>query len=391
MQIYTIVHLSINTIIYGFICIMILKKKEFTPISIRSSILLLSNNFLGFLATTSIIFLNDNTFSEYSDTFLLLFLIFQSSMMVSFFLRSQKIIECCRIRLDEKKDVQRFYKKRHLFQEPFYVKILFISMIILSLIWSLIIKIIGYVNKEYIWTILIFIELLVLVTYSYKILKSYVGEAIHLEIILFLFSWFISWNLGSFFSNNINLILFFSMYLSLIINGFIPLFMIKKNQKSFAFKYNSKLMNNLYLFLLNEETYHVFLKYIKTFNKKEISYLVIYTEIMKYKYAFDLEEDNETLINEAQNIFNTYFSNETYKDKFSDNVLSTIREIGNNINEVENKKDMFDEVLIVCYEELLRIFEEFKKTTHFQILGDKIHFNDYIHCKMSNIGMINRY
>ena len=390
MQIHTIVHLSLNTIIYGFICIMILKKKEFTPISIRSSILLLSNNFLSFLATTSIIFHNDNDLNEYYNTFFLLFFIFQSSMMVSFFLRSQKVIECCRIRLDEKNDVQRFYKKRYLFQEPFYVKILFISMIGLSLIWTLIIKILKY-DRDYIFTIFIFIELLILVTYSYKILKSYVGEAIHLEIILFLFSWFISWNLGSFFSNNIILILFVSMYSSLIINGFIPLFMIKKNQKSFAFKYNSKLMNNLYLFLLNEETYHVFLKYIKTFNKKEISYLVIYTEIMKYKYDFDLEEDNETLINEAQNIFNTYFSNETYKDKFSDNVLSTIRERGNNLIEVENKKDMFDEVLIVCYEELLRIFEEFKKTTHFQILGDKIHFNDYIHCKMSNIGMINRY
>ena len=390
MQIHTIVHLSLNTIIYGFICIMILKKKEFTPISIRSSILLLSNNFLSFLATTSIIFHNDNDLKEYYNTFFLLFFIFQSSMMVSFFLRSQKVIECCRIRLDEKNDVQRFYKKRYLFQEPFYVKILFISMIGLSLIWTLIIKILKY-DRDYIFTIFIFIELLILVTYSYKILKSYVGEAIHLEIILFLFSWFISWNLGSFFSNNLILILFVSMYSSLIINGFIPLYMIKKNQKSFAFKYNSKLMNNLYLFLLNEETYHVFLKYIKTFNKKEISYLVIYTEIMKYKYDFDLEEDNETLINEAQYIFNTYFSNETYKDKFSDNVLSTIRERGNNLNEVENKKDMFDEVLIVCYEELLRIFEEFKKTTHFQILGDKIHFNDYIHCKMSNIGMINRY
>ena len=390
MQIHTIVHLSLNTIIYGFICIMILKKKEFTPISIRSSILLLSNNFLSFLATTSIIFHNDNDLNEYYNTFFLLFFIFQSSMMVSFFLRSQKVIECCRIRLDEKNDVQRFYKKRYLFQEPFYVKILFISMILLSLIYTLIIKILNY-DRNYIFTIFIFIELLILVTYSYKILKSYVGEAIHLEIILFLFSWFISWNLGSFFSNNLILILFVSMYSSLIINGFIPLFMIKKNQKSFAFKYNSKLMNNLYLFLLNEETYHVFLKYIKTFNKKEISYLVIYTEIMKYKYDFDLEEDNETLINEAQNIFNTYFSNETYKDKFSDNVLSTIRERGNNLIEVENKKDMFDEVLIVCYEELLRIFEEFKKTTHFQILGDKIHFNDYIHCKMSNIGMINRY
>ena len=390
MQIHTIVHLSLNTIIYGFICIMILKKKEFTPISIRSSILLLSNNFLSFLATTSIIFHNDNDLNEYYNTFFLLFFIFQSSMMVSFFLRSQKVIECCRIRLDEKNDVQRFYKKRYLFQEPFYVKILFISMIGLSLIWTLIIKILKY-DRDYIFTIFIFIELLILVTYSYKILKSYVGEAIHLEIILFLFSWFISWNLGSFFSNNIILILFVSMYSSLIINGFIPLYMIKKNQKSFAFKYNSKLMNNLYLFLLNEETYHVFLKYIKTFNKKEISYLVIYTEIMKYKYDFDLEEDNETLINEAQYIFNTYFSNETYKDKFSDNVLSTIRERGNNLIEVENKKDTFDEVLIVCYEELLRIFEEFKKSTHFQILGDKIHFNDYIHCKMSNIGMINRY
>ena len=390
MQIHTIVHLSLNTIIYGFICIMILKKKEFTPISIRSSILLLSNNFLSFLATTSIIFHNDNDLNEYYNTFFLLFFIFQSSMMVSFFLRSQKVIECCRIRLDEKNDVQRFYKKRYLFQEPFYVKILFISMIGLSLIWTLIIKILKY-DRDYIFTIFIFIELLILVTYSYKILKSYVGEAIHLEIILFLFSWFISWNLGSFFSNNIILILFVSMYSSLIINGFIPLYMIKKNQKSFASKYNSKLINNLYLFLFNKKTYHVFLKYIKTFNKKEISYLVIYTEIMKYKYDFDLEEDNETLINEAQYIFNTYFSNETYKDKFSDNVLSTIRERGNNLIEVENKKDMFDEVLIVCYEELLRIFEEFKKSTHFQILGDKIHFNDYIHCKMSNIGMINRY
>ena len=118
--------LSLNTIIYGFICIMILKKKEFTPISIRSSILLLSNNFLSFLATTSIIFHNDNDLNEYYNTFFLLFFIFQSSMMVSFFLRSQKVIECCRIRLDEKNDVQRFYKKRYLFQEPFYVKILFI-------------------------------------------------------------------------------------------------------------------------------------------------------------------------------------------------------------------------------------------------------------------------
>ena len=234
MQIHTIVHLSINTIIYGFICIMILKKKEFTPISIRSSILLLSNNFLSFLATTSIIFHNDNDLNEYYNTFFLLFFIFQSSMMVSFFLRSQKVIECCRIRLDEKNDVQRFYKKRYLFQEPFYVKILFISMIGLSLIWTLIIKILKY-DRDYIFTIFIFIELLILVTYSYKILKSYVGEAIHLEIILFLFSWFISWNLGSFFSNNIILILFVSMYSSLIINGFIPLYMIKKNQKSFAF------------------------------------------------------------------------------------------------------------------------------------------------------------
>ena len=66
MDIIKIIHLSVNTLIYGMICYVILKKKTFSPITIRSPVLLLLNNFFGFLTTNYFILY----FSNWNDDLL---------------------------------------------------------------------------------------------------------------------------------------------------------------------------------------------------------------------------------------------------------------------------------------------------------------------------------
>ena len=94
-------------------------------------------------------------------------------------------------------------------------------------------------NLNNIWQILIFIELIVLLNYNYQILNIYVEEGIHFEIIMLLFIWFISWNVGEYyFKINLNLKILITLYFSLLFNGFVPLFMIIFNKKVIGYKYN---------------------------------------------------------------------------------------------------------------------------------------------------------
>ena len=93
----------------------------------------------------------------------------------------------------------------------------------------------------------------------------------------------------------------------------------------------------------------------------------------------------------ARYIYNIYFANDNYKNKFSDNVINSIREKENELNTNSNKKNFFDGILLVCYEELLTVFEEFKKTREFQKIKNNLSFTNYINIKLINVGMIDRY
>ena len=401
MDIIKIIHLSVNTLIYGMVCFQILKKKQFSPITIRSPVLLLLNNFFGFLTTTCLIFLYYNLFSEFTQLIITLSFIFQIGMMLCFVFRSQRIINCCIIKTDQRQDIQKFYKNKDSLKQPYYMKMLLICLIIIGIIFFLMIYIFKFGKNEedfnYIWKILIFFELMVLLTYNYQILNTYVEEGIHFEIIMLLFIWFISWNVGEYyFKINLNLKILITLYFSLLFNGFVPLFMIIFNKKVIGYKYNPVLLNNLYLLLSNEYTYTSFYKYMEINANKQLIYLTIYTEIIKFKLEYNLNDEkdpnNTPMFNEnARYIYNIYFANDNYKNKFSDNVINSIREKENELNTNSNKKNFFDGILLVCYEELLTVFEEFKKTREFQKIKNNLSFTNYINIKLINVGMIDRY
>ena len=399
MDIKTIIHLTINTLIYGIVCFIILRKKNYSLITIRSPVLLLLNNFFAFLTTTCVIILLYEANMGIQQLIYTLFFIFQSGMMICFFLRSHRIINCCSIRTDQRQDIQKFYKKKESLKQPYYLKILLICLIVIGIIFFLCIYLLNWntpTNLNNIWQILIFIELIVLLNYNYQILNIYVEEGIHFEIIMFLFTWFISWDIKAFFFEDSLLPILITLYFSLLLNGFTPLFMIILNKKNIGFKYNPVLLNNLYLLLSNEYTYIIFYKYIEIHSNKDLIYLTIYTEIIKFKLEYNLndvkDQNNIPIFNEsARYIYNTYFANDNYKNKFSDNVINSIREKENELNTNSNKKNLFDGILLACYDELLRIFEEFKKTRQFQKLKNNLSFTNYINTKLINLGMIDKY
>ena len=133
-QTISIILLSINTFLYILCFYMIYKRRKYSCISIRSPTLLLCNNIGGFFMTTAIIL--DRLLQEKTQYISAGFLVFQTLMMLSFFLRCQRIVSCCQINTDERYDKQMFYDKRYIFQEKYYIKIMLcgLALIIISLV-----------------------------------------------------------------------------------------------------------------------------------------------------------------------------------------------------------------------------------------------------------------
>ena len=55
-------------------------------------------------------------------------------MIISFFMRCQRIINCCNINYDEREDIHKFYEKRYLYKEGFYVNVMFNILLVFSLL-----------------------------------------------------------------------------------------------------------------------------------------------------------------------------------------------------------------------------------------------------------------
>ena len=410
---------AFNSLFYAAACLLIIKRKSYTCISIRSPTLLLSCNLGNFFAITTILFYE--IFKK--DIISSFYYFFQVMMMVSFFLRCHRIIRCCEINKDERLDMQEFYNKRYLFQEKFYVKILLIVLAVFLVI-MVVIKLTNvddltffytfnlitektkidpaYYRQKIIWIIINFIEQFLIITYTYKMFTKPVKQKIKLELIFYLIVWFIYSNLSTFFDkyegdgindNSIHIIVvsltFVAHYMCLIFNGYIPIILSYCYRTSISYHFCPKLMNNLYLFLTNEECYQAFNYFLR--KSKEGSFcLKLYTHIMKYKLDFVLRRENGLEV--AKEIYNTYFkddNNVSFIDK--EDVLQKVR---NNCKCLENNvynSDLFDDALQFVFIELGKKFVEFRSSPKFKELYDQINLNSYIQCKMCNTGLINKF
>ena len=121
---------GLDFLIYGFCCIMIIKRKNFTSISIRSPTLLLStilsNFFMKIIIDLYKIFEKNEISSFYY--------IFRFIMILSMILRYQRILICCGIdslsREEEKKKKKQYKEKKYLYHEKYYVRILLIGFVL---------------------------------------------------------------------------------------------------------------------------------------------------------------------------------------------------------------------------------------------------------------------
>ena len=411
-QTISIILLSINTFLYLLCFYMIFKRRKYSCISIRSPTLLLCNNLGGFFMTTTIILvrlLKEKKTIIYSG-----FLFFQTLMMLSFFLRCQRIVSCCQINTDERFDKQMFYDKRYIFQEKYYIKIMLcgLALIIISLVISDCILhttlTINYFtlneNKKIqtnLWLILNFIEQIIMITYVYLMRINEVKQKIQFELFSFLLSWFLYSNALTLFDyrkfteKDEIIQLAFSLvflYICLFLNGYFPVILSYCYHTSISYHFSPQLMNNLYLFLSNEICYGAFSDYLRESNKDtDIFYLRLYTHIMKYKLEFMSEENQQTVVvDEGKEIMATYFSKQNYPDQdFNDVVIIVKKNSSGLVDKKQN--DIFDEALKYAYLYLGRRFVAYKKTSDFQRLTEKLTLNSYIQCKMCNTGLINKF
>lgn len=411
-----IILLSVNTFLYLLCFYMILKRRKYSCISIRSPTLLLCNNIGGFFMTTTIILAQ--LFKENVNIISSGFLVFQTLMMLSFFLRCQRIVSCCQINTDERFDKQMFYDKRYIFQEKYYIKIMLcgLTLIIICLVIADFILntslTLNYftpnknkISQSNIWLILNFIEQMVMITYVYLMRINEVKQKIQFELFTFLISWLLYSNVMAFFDyrriisipveNGEAIQLAFSLfilYVCLFLNGYFPIILSYCYHTSISYHFSPQLMNNLYLFLSNENCYGAFSDYLRENNRdNDLFYLRLYTHIMKYKLEFMSEENQQAVVvDEAKEIMATYFNKQNYSDEAFNDVVTIVKKNASGLVD-KIQHDIFDEALKYAYLYLGRKFVIYKKTEDFQRLTEKLTLNSYIQCKMCNTGLINKF
>ena len=407
-----IIIIASNILIYGLCCFLIYKRKQFSGISVRSPMLLLCTNISNF--AMSMIILLHKLFE--SNILSIFYYLFRLMMMIAFFLRYERILTCFKYNSDKfniKLNIEKFAEKRYLLQEKYYVKI-YIGLCLIICITLLIIELVGvpcfelfyysyninndsYKSQLYIWLFLNYFELTIIMTYIFRLYPKKIRFLLKKELYFSFLFLFIYFNYTS-FSNlyyeyndtEFTFISLISLYIFLILNGFIPIFATFWYKKFLSYQFTPKLMNNLYIFLTDKDNYRAFHAYLINRNDNSIFFLKLYTHIMKYKLDIKLNFNNEIILREAKDIYNKYF-NEEKELIISQDILIKIRNECEILKEDRVREDLFDEGLKYSYDKLNIIFNDFIKTYKFKELYEDVEIKTLVQCKMCNTGLINKF
>jgi len=408
-----IIIIIFNVLLYGLCCFLIIKRKNYSAISIRSPTLLLCTNISNFIMGL-ILMLHKLLDLNFISIF---YYIFRFMMDISIFLRYERILSCFKYNTDKfntNENMEKFADKRYLLQEKFYVRI-FIGLFCIFFTILIIIELIGiscfelfftsynsehneiYKSQICIWVSLNFLENIVIMTYISRLhskkLKFILKKELYIIlIVLFLYSNYISFsNLFQDYNDlTFTVITIAVLYLFLILNGYLPIISSFLYKNILSYQFTPKLMNNFYLFLTNKDCYKAFYAFLLK-KGENISILKLYTHIMKFKLDIVLKVNNEQILREARVIYNRYFKHEGDSIYVTQDILIKIRSNCEILKSGLYKEDLFDDGLKYVYSLLNIRFNEFNKTDEFKELYDTIEINSLVHCKMCNTGLINKF
>jgi len=409
-----IIIIIFNTLVYGICCLLIIKRKNFTAISIRSPTLLLCTILSNFIMTVTLILhkIVDNNFIS------IFYYIFRIMMSISIFLRNERILSCFKYNSDKFNTgeiMEKFTLKRYLLLEKLYVKI-FIGLFLLFFIGIIITESIGiscfelfftsdikenvesYKSQMYVWISLNFLENIVIMTYIFRFWNKTIKFILKKELYIILFVLFVYSNYISFCNlyqkyddSKFILISLVFLYIFLLLNGYLPIFSSFFYKNILSYRFTPKLMNNFYLFLTNKECYKAFYVYLFKRADNSASSLKLYTHIMKFKLDIILKISNDQCFREARDIYNKYFEHDGNIIYLPQETLIKIRNKCEVLKNGLYKDDLFDDGLKYIYDQLNTKFNTFTKTEEYKKLCDDIEISSLVHCKMCNTGLINKF
>lgn len=417
MEIIWIILLIINFLLYGACCFGVLKRKTFTSISIRSPRLLILNN-IGNFFMTLIIILTAALEGDGKKICSLFYYLTNFLVIIPFCLRFRRIANCCEIKINERFEIQENTPK-HKNLEKYNIRLFIIIFVLLTIVLLVSNAIVTrseaitaiflyepddgklYDANKIIWLVINFFEHILLLRYAYYICVNKIKQKLRFEIVVTFLVWFIYCNLISILeinSENINhekYIIYISLavcYIFLIINTIIPIG-ISFYHSSTIYSFTPKLMNNLYLFLTNETCYMYFKEYLNTGNENNRNannLLKLYTDIIDFKLGYKLKISNELGFEDASNIKNEFFGTHN-NAHLPENVLEKVKKDCQGLENNSFSENMFDEALKYCFNELEKIFNNFKKSNTFKELYKEYFLTTYIQCRMCNVGLINKF
>ena len=408
-----IIIIIVNVIIYGLCGFLIIKKKSLTAISIRSPTLILGSILSNLIMSLTLI-LPKLVNSSFITIF---YYIFRLMMIISFFLRFERILACFRYNKDKfntNENMEKFANKRYLLQEKFYVKIfigaflgIFLIILILQLLKVRCFELFSfsygqpmsyYKSQMYIWIILNFIENAAFMTYIFRLYEKRLRFILKKELyllfgILFIYSNFVTlYNIFKKYNDEIfTLVSLSTLYILLLLNGFLPVFASFWYKNILNYQITPKLMNNLYLFLTNKKCYRKFYNYLMKAGDNSIYMLKLYTHIMKYKLDLAIKKNKEQGLREAKDIYYKYFENEGYLLYVTQDIIIKIQNKCEILRNNNYKEDLFDDGLEYAYNQLTVKFGEYIKSEDFKELNDDIELDSIVQCKMQNTGLINKF
>ena len=411
-----IVPAIITFVLYVLTIFLIFKRKRFTALSIRSPLLLITNNISGCLcAIITMIELTDNKDSNQVINFISsLYWLFQFLFVLSVILRCQRISTCLKMNSSILQDEKDSGDKKKL-KEKYFFRILAFASLIFLVIFVLL-YIISKSNpftmnqfflqdgREYkllksnFYIIVTGIENLILIYYVYKIFTFDMQEKLKFEVLateicLFVYSFILGLDNSDCIKLTkipfvvISLVIF---YLCLILNGIFPVVLTYIKGLEVSYVFNPQLMNDLFLFLSNEQCYGAFYEYIGN-NERNKFYLKIYTHIMNFRMEFlneDGENDNVELANNIKRELQSQINN------VEEDLHSIITEVNENYKEINENNctvEMFDNVLKNVFIRLTDLFNGFKKETAYQRVGEALRIDAHMYSKMCNSGLVNKY
>lgn len=242
------------------------------------------------------------------------------------------------------------------------------------------------------------IENLILIYYAYKIFTFDMQEKLKFEVLateicLFVYSFILGLDNSGIiilWKNRFVILSLVIFYICLILNGIFPVVLTYIKGLEVSYVFNPQLMNDLFLFLSNEQCYGAFYEYIGN-NERNKFYLKIYTHIMSFRMEF-LDEDGENdKVELANNIKRELQSQINNVEEDLHSIITEVNENYKEINENNCTVEMFDNVLKNVFIRLTDLFNGFKKETSYQRVGEALRIDAHMYSKMCNSGLVNKY